>query len=214
MPDTSSRPSSRAAALPPEERRVAIIEAARPLVLEHGTKVTTKQIADAAGIAEGTIFRVFRDKDELLRAVVDNALDTSSLDETIRRIDPRLPLERRLEAAVCALQHRISEVWRLLTAVNDTMPTRTRPPSSPPDIPALLELFEPDRHRLRRDPLDAARALQALTLAVSHPAIHPGGPMAPAAVVDLLLDGVRARTRRARRSAVPPASDENEGPAC
>ena len=60
---------SRAAALPPEERRAAIIDAARPLLIEHGENVTTRQLADAAGIAEGTIFRVFADKDELLSLI-------------------------------------------------------------------------------------------------------------------------------------------------
>lgn len=210
MPVTSTRPS-RAAALPPEERRAAIIAAARPLLVEHGTKVTSKQIADAAGIAEGTIFRVFGDKQELMRAVVDHALDTSSLDAVIRDIDRNRPLEERLEAAVAALQARISEVWRLLSAINETLPAR-RPPASPPDIPALAELFEPDRALLRHAPVDAARALQALTLAVSHPALYPAGPMAPAAIVDLLLGGVRARSGRPRRSVSSAAPSEGKRP--
>src|SRR5262245_33537829 len=60
----------RASALPAEARRSMIVEAALPLVLEHGERVTTKQIAEAAGIAEGTIFRVFEDKDAVIAAVV------------------------------------------------------------------------------------------------------------------------------------------------
>ena len=44
-----------------------IVAATLPLLLEHGELVTTRQIAEAAGIAEGTIFRVFADKDELHR---------------------------------------------------------------------------------------------------------------------------------------------------
>ena len=52
--------------MPPDERRDAIIDVVLPLLLEHGSDVSTRQIAEAAGIAEGTIFRVFPDKAALL----------------------------------------------------------------------------------------------------------------------------------------------------
>ena len=54
----------RAAALPADERRSMIVAAALPLLLEHGEMVKTRDIAAAAGIAEGTIFRVFATKDD------------------------------------------------------------------------------------------------------------------------------------------------------
>ena len=56
--------AKRATALPPEERRSMIVAATLPLLLEHGDRVTSRQIAEACGIAEGTIFRAFTDKDE------------------------------------------------------------------------------------------------------------------------------------------------------
>src|ERR1700704_2407818 len=89
MPTTTRR---RAAALPLEARRSMIIEATTPLLLEHGEMVTTRQVADAAGIAEGTIFRAFADKDELLGAVIDAALDPAPLELALATIDPTLPL--------------------------------------------------------------------------------------------------------------------------
>src|SRR3954470_17920934 len=92
--------SRRAAALPPEERREALIAATLPLVLEHGTDVSTRLIAEAAGVAEGTIFRVFPSKNDLIEAVVASAFDPSSLVEAIAAIEPDLPLADRPAAAV------------------------------------------------------------------------------------------------------------------
>src|SRR5437763_13525986 len=102
----------RAAALPPGERRSMIIEATIPLLLEHGEMVTTRQIADAAGIAEGTIFRAFPDKDALITAVVEAAFDTSSLDEALAAIDLTLPFDEAILLAVEVLQRRVVDLWR------------------------------------------------------------------------------------------------------
>src|SRR3954469_20453262 len=90
----------RASALPPAERRAAIVAATLPLMLEQGTAVTTRQIAEAAGIAEGTIFRVFPDKDALVRAVLDAAFDPGPVERALAALNPADPLEARLEAAV------------------------------------------------------------------------------------------------------------------
>ena len=49
-----------------EDRRRELAQATLPLVIEHGRAVTTRQIAQAAGVAEGTIFRVFDTKDDLV----------------------------------------------------------------------------------------------------------------------------------------------------
>ncbi len=61
-----------------------IIRTAIPLIAEYGAAVTTSKIARAAGIGEGTIFRVFADKDELMQACVAEAL---SPDHAIRELD-------------------------------------------------------------------------------------------------------------------------------
>ena len=58
----------------PDERRAAVLDAAIPLLMENGIGVTTRQIADAAGVAEGTLFRVFDDKRALLVSAVGRAL--------------------------------------------------------------------------------------------------------------------------------------------
>src|SRR2546428_2889821 len=99
QPGTAIR-TTRAAALPPDERRSMIVAVVLPLLLEHGDRVTSRQIAEAAGIAEGTIFRAFGDKDEMIAAVIEAALDQGSLEEALDRIDRSLPFEDAVSAAI------------------------------------------------------------------------------------------------------------------
>ncbi len=185
-----------AAALPPAERRAEIVAATLPLLLAHGASVTTRQIAEAAGIAEGTIFRVFPDKDSLLAAVVESALDTAAADAALDAIDRSLSLEDRLVAAVEILRRRVADVLQLRTAVGmmsgpdgPLLPERHRST----DLGRLASVFEPDRDRLRRDPLDAAHLLRGITVVGTHPAMVLDEPLTSEEIVSLVLDGVRLR---------------------
>jgi AcrR family transcriptional regulator len=188
----------RAAPLPPEERRAAIVSATIPLLIAHGSKLTTRQIAEAAGIAEGTIFRVFPDKESLVEAAVETAFDPEPVDVALRAIDRSIPLDQRLTMAVEIIQRRVSEVWQLMSAIGMARPpTRVGAANDDPrrrDTTALADVFEPDRDQLRRDPTACAEALRGLIFGTSHPALVVE-PLAPAEVVSLLLDGVRSAPR-------------------
>jgi len=181
--------AGRAPALPAQQRRAAIVQAALPLLLERGEMVTTRQIADAAGIAEGTIFRVFADKDEVIAAVVDAALDPAPLERALEAIDRGGALDQEVLAAVDILQQRVVDMWRLLSTIGTRFHERVRRPAS--DLPALVALFERHRQRLRVEPVVAARLVRALTLSVSHPMLV-GDPMRPDDVTTLFLHGVTA----------------------
>jgi AcrR family transcriptional regulator len=180
----------RASPLPPDERRAAIASATLPLLLERGLAVTTRQIAEAAGIAEGTIFRAFPDKDAVVQAAVDLAFDPSTSERALAAIDPDLPFEDQLARAVAIGQHRLATIWRLVTIVGQE---RNGPPPRPPVSPGVTALFARHPGRVRLAPAAAARQLWALTLALSHPALAED-PLPPREVVSLLLDGIRART--------------------
>ncbi len=58
--------------LAPEERKAQILDVAVRLFAEKGYDgTTTRDISEAAGVAEGLIFRYFRSKAEILDAVLD-----------------------------------------------------------------------------------------------------------------------------------------------
>jgi AcrR family transcriptional regulator len=111
----------------PAERRAAIVDAARPLVMRYGSAVTTRQIAEAGGIAEGTIFRVFPDKESVVQAVVAEVFDPEPTLRELAAVDRGLPLRERLVAATAVLQGRLSQVFGLLDALGWIRPTGGRP---------------------------------------------------------------------------------------
>jgi AcrR family transcriptional regulator len=186
---------ARASAMPPDERRAAILAATVPLLASHGTEITTRQIAAAAGIAEGTIFRVFPDKESLIEAAVEQAFDPAPSEAELMAIDLRLDLETRCEAAVDILQRRVASIWRILTAVGvSNLPEKQRAKKGPPSsttLDALARVLEPDRDRLRMDPITAADVLRGLTFAICHPALTVGEPLSPHEIVSVVLDGIR-----------------------
>jgi AcrR family transcriptional regulator len=197
--------SGRARPLPPEERRAMLVAATLPLLAQHGQKVTTKQIATAAGVAEGTIFRVFKDKDELINAAVEQALDPEVTLGELAAVDLDLPLDQRLVAIARIMQERISLVFNIMIAMRMSGPPRGSPPSAPSGPPPnakpatekifkeVVRLLEPDRASFRRPVEEVAHILRLLIFSGSHPFIADGRLLSAEDIAATVLDGVRER---------------------
>jgi AcrR family transcriptional regulator len=104
----------------PEDRREAIVQATLPLVVKDGANVTTSQIAAAAGIAEGTVFRVFKDKAELLGACIQRALLSDEEVARIKAVPADLPIEERLVEATRTVSGYLDRMWSVMGALRES----------------------------------------------------------------------------------------------
>jgi AcrR family transcriptional regulator len=206
----------RATPLPPDERRAAIVAATLPLLVRHGRDVSTRQIAEAAGVAEGTIFRVFETKDALIDATLDDVFDPAPTCAELLAIDVALPLKERMTRAVAVLQNRMATVFGVFHAL------RLTPRPAPEHIArqrqeeamvtaAIEAVLEPDRHRLGVELAVAAALVRTVTFSVTHPMLSQLPHDRPEMVVDLLLHGLHVRTAPASG---PTATDSDRRIAC
>lgn len=187
----------RARPLTPEERRAALVDATVPLLYQHGRNVTTRLIAEAAGVAEGTIFRVFPTKDALVDAALAQAFRPGQLLVRVAEIDPALPLRERLLTVTTILQQRFQATFGLMRAMGIMGP----PPGPHEDRHRALEeleramvaVVEPDADRLSVEPAMLVHMLRLLTFAGSNPHLADSRLLTPEQIVDTLLHGVLTR---------------------
>jgi len=187
----------------PDDRRASIIAATLPLLRDKGRAVSTKEIARAAGIAEGTIFRVFESKDALLEAAVHGAFDNTALLVELGAVDRGLPLPERLATAVTLMQDHLRGVFALMTVLassgqpmrppkHDDEAHRRREEATAELDRAFVDLIGDDVEQLRVSPTTFIGYLRMLTLSSVHPML--GGEATTADdLVDVLLEGARRR---------------------
>jgi AcrR family transcriptional regulator len=134
----------------PEDRRAAMIDAVIPLLKEHGRDVSTRQIAEACGVAEGTVFRAFKDKDSLITAAIEAYFDPLPFRAAIAGIDRDLPVEEKLRAVLTLLRERFTGVIGFMSALrmHEGPPPIVRT-SGDQWIDRLQDLLAPDADELR-----------------------------------------------------------------
>jgi AcrR family transcriptional regulator len=188
-----------------DDRRAAILAVAVPMLVESKGNLKTSEIAAAAGIAEGTLFRAFRDKQALLVACLQATLESETEVARIEEIDRSLPLADQLTSAARAVSDFQHRLWAVMVALRTA---RVDPRSEdhgehghegPPKAmirisAAIADLFDPDQLRVAPDL--AARLLLGSVFSNQLQAVGLGDSGADIAeLVEIFLYGVlRAST--------------------
>jgi AcrR family transcriptional regulator len=203
----------RAAPLPPEERRAAVLRATVPLLRARGAQVSTRELAKAAGVAEGTLFRVFADKRALVQAALAEAMDPGPLERSLAAVDRGKPLEERVRCVVDLVSARMAGIVQLMTVLQglaDAGPPSAHGPHGGPGaehaardarvLRAIASVLEPDSARLRVSPLQAAGLVRGVVLGDHMPGMPDAARLTPADVAACLVGGLLA----AQTSSPPP----------
>lgn len=185
-------------------RRRSIITAVTPLLVARGAGVTTHELAEAAGVAEGTLFTVFEDKRSLLLATIEERLDPGPLRAGLARLAELPGLERKLLAVAGEVVPRLDEVHGLAVALH-AVAGRGRPrsfggPTYMRDwlaevAAAVRDLLEPHAAELRVSPALFARLFTTQLFASRLPHAAPEDWPTPEELVTFCLRGALAPER-------------------
>jgi len=180
----------------PEDRRAMIAEQSVPLFLEHGAGLTTRQLAEELGIAEGTIFRAFGDKESLKRAVVETFFTQGHERMARGIIDPALPLEEKVAALVHGTRVWMQNMMRMLSLVD-----RSEIPSffsgDRDDVyrTAIAKIFAPDADELTIPPGRMAPVMRLAGMAANAAHFDKDAGLSDDELVHFILYGIAGRPR-------------------
>lgn len=198
MSTQSEQPRKRAPALPPDERRASIIAAAVPLVTARGRAVTTAEIAQAAGVAEGTVFWVFSSKDEILDASVAAVTSTDTFLAELEAASRLESVDERLLGAAQALERQFRRAVPLVLSLGlpGTHQSDGRDSMLATLINAVSDFVSRDIEagKIVGEESLVARAVTGLVFAAVFQHVHAGiEPAVTSELVEIVLDGVRRR---------------------
>lgn len=191
---TSAR---RRQSLPADARRAAIIESTIPLLAARGPAATTAQIARAAGVAQGTIFHVFGDKQQLIDATVQHLMDVEPLLGELEVLHAERALRPRMAHCADVL---IADLVRSMPVIMKCgMPAGNAAKGhlSARTQEAIAGLLQPDADRLSRPIGELASVFFFLCIAAAQQSVlGDAQPTSGDDIADLFLDGARLRRRR------------------
>ncbi|MGL5808986.1 MAG: TetR/AcrR family transcriptional regulator [Nocardioides sp.] len=199
---------TRAPRLAPAERRTVLIDATLPLLMEHGRGVTTKQIAEAAGVAEGTIFVVFDSKEDLIEQTLAAAFDLAPFEAALDALPTDVALRQRLIRYVELLQQRLTSIFGLMRAMGIVAPpesARHRSPERKRIFAKAAAYVAPAPGELAVSVDELMHLVRLLTFSGSHYEIAHGRLLSPEEVVSVVLDGVARE-----RSPVPETEPDHD----
>lgn len=179
----------------PDERRRAIAEATLPLVLEHGRGITTAQIARAAAVAEGTIFRVFATKDDVIDAAIELAFDMEPYLRAVEGLDGTGSLDEVVTRTAQLMIDRFTQVFALFGLLGIKGPPPNRHPEDWAErIGAAHDrLLGAHASELTLTPREVMRYVRLLAFSGSNPHITDGATLSAADIATLVLDGTRRK---------------------
>jgi AcrR family transcriptional regulator len=198
VPDLAEDTSTprRAPALSVDDRREMILDAAIPLIIEHGQNVTTKQIADAAGIAEGTVFRAFADKQELVTAAFARFMDPAPFRRAVGQIDASATLEVKLRVIVELLRERFTGIVGMMHALGGPDRAKFKGGHDAHHAPrvematAVAAVLETESARLRIDSPTAGHLVCLVVFASEFPSFSEARRLTTDELVDFILRGI------------------------
>ncbi len=100
-----------------DQRRAAIIEALAPVLIESGGDLTALEMAAATGTSVGAIFRIFPDKESVIRACLIEIARTNRVEDQLAALREVPDLRTRLIQACEAMSVHIGRVAPIAEAV-------------------------------------------------------------------------------------------------
>ena len=195
-------PQRRAKPLSRDDRRREIVEAVIPLLLEKGSALSTREIADAAGVAEGTVFSVFPDKASVIIGAVKATVDPESTRAALAEIPEGMALDEQLELAAGFLMERGERIGALVGVLRTMQPDGKGKPATAHRfvkeshaliLDALAELFERHEGRIKTTPARAAVVFWGLVFSNAHTLMEDDDRLEAREMVDMVLHGIASR---------------------